>query len=119
MTRTITEIRRNDRDRKRRQREHNRAQGVPTAAQVNAAIAEAVSFLAASNVNIEAVKNGYYPAILVTQLLSAAHKILVVRCGYDGAACTRALLKAVAPRVEHQWPSFVPSHHHRPVSEAD
>lgn len=115
MPRTIAEIRRADRERKRRQRAAASAAGVPSAAQVNIALVEAMSFMSSAGVNIEAAKAGAQPEIEVGQILSAAHKILVHRLGFDGEASTAALLKALAPRPEHRWPSFVPSHYAGPM----
>ena len=115
MPRTIAELRRYDRERKRRQRAASAAAGVPSSSQVNIAIVEALAFAAASGVSIEAVKAGQQPAIEVRQVLSAAHKILAMRLGCDGEASHKALLKALAPRPEHRWPSHIPSHYSGPM----
>lgn len=117
MPRTISEIRKADRERKRIQRAAMQQAGIPTSAQVHNAIAEALSFAAASGVNIETAKVGGQPAIEVRHVLSAAHKILTVRLGLNGEACTAALLKALAPRPEHRWPSYVPSHYAGPMPD--
>lgn len=119
MPRTITEIRRQDRDRKRAERSSIRALGIPTPAQANAAIVEACAFAAASSVNIEAAKAGRQPVIEVRHILSAAHKILSIRLGLDSHQSTHALLKALTPRPEHRWPSHVPSHHVAPPPAGD
>lgn len=110
MPRTIVEIRRHDRERKRAQRAAAAAAGVPSSAQVSIAIVEALSFAAASGVNIETARRGGEPAITMASILSAAHAVLVDRLGFDAPASTAALLKALAPRPEHRWPSFVPTH---------
>lgn len=110
MPRTIGEIRRADRERKRRQRAAATAAGIPSSNQVYHAIAEAVSFAGSSGVNIAAAREGAEPVITIASVLSAARSILVDRLGFDGEATTAALLKALAPRPEHRWPSFVPSH---------
>lgn len=115
MPRTIGEIRRADRERKRRQRAEAAAAGVPSSQQVNIAIVEALSFASSAGVNIEAARAGEQPAIGVATILSAAHKILVHRLGFDGEASKAALLKALAPRQEHRWPSFVPTHYAGPM----
>lgn len=110
MPRTIAEIRRIDRERKRAQRAANAAAGIPNSAQVHNAIAEALAFAGASGVNIAAAKTGAEPTITMAAVLAAAHRILVDRLGFDAAASTAALLKALSPRPEHRWPSFMPSH---------
>ncbi|WEJ31692.1 hypothetical protein [Devosia sp. SD17-2] len=115
MPRTISEIRKANRERKRIQRAAMAEAGVPTSAQVHNAIGEALAFAASSGVNIEATRRGEQPLIAVTSVLSAAHKILVHRLGLDAAACTAALLKVLAPRPEHRWPSYVPSHYCSPM----
>ena len=119
MPRTIAEIRRIDRERKRAQRAAAAAAGIPTSSQVNIAIAEAVSFAASAGVNIAAAKTGTEPAITMASILSAARSILVDRLGFDATASTAALLKALAPRPEHRWPSFVPSHATVPTHRHD
>ncbi|MBE7732157.1 hypothetical protein [Devosia faecipullorum] len=119
MPRTIAEIRRHDRERKRQQRAAAAAAGIPNSAQVHNAIAEALAFAAASDVNIEAAKAGQQPAIEVRHVLSAAHKILAVRLGFDGEASHKALLKALAPRPEHRWPSYIPSRYAGPMPLTD
>ena len=111
MPRTIADIRKFDRERKRLQRAAAAAAGIPSAPAVNAAIVEALAFAGSAGVNIEAAKTGAEPSIGMSAVLSAAHKILVSRLGFDGAASTTALLKALSPRPEHRWPSYVPSHH--------
>ncbi|MBJ3784514.1 hypothetical protein [Devosia sediminis] len=118
MPRTIAEIRRHDRERKRAQRAAAAAAGVPSSAQVSIAIVEALSFAAASGVNIETARVGGEPAITMASILSAAHVVLVSRLGFDAAASTAALLKALAPRPEHRWPSFVPTHALMPTAPA-
>ena len=119
MPRTIAEIRRHDRERKREQRAAAAAAGIPSSAQVHNAIAEALAFAGSSGVNIETAKAGGEPAITMSAILSAAHRILVDRLGFDGDASTAALLKALAPRPEHRWPSFVPSHAAMPTTRHD
>lgn len=118
MPRTIAEIRKADRERKRQQRAAMAEAGVPTPAQVHNAITEALAFASASGVNIKATRRGEQPLIAVTSVLSAAHKILTLRLGLDASASTAALLKALAPRPEHRWPSYVPSHYAGLMPEA-
>lgn len=110
MPRTIAEIRRTDRERKRARRAADAAAGIPSAAQVHNAIAEGLAFAAASGVNIEAARSGGKPAITMAAVLSAAHAVLVNRLGFDADASRAALLKILSPRPEHRWPSYVPSH---------
>lgn len=75
MPRTITEIRRADRERKRQQRAAAAASGIPSPNQVNIAIVEAVSFAASDGVNIAAAKAGSEPSITMAAVLSAAHNV--------------------------------------------
>ncbi|QYO78390.1 hypothetical protein [Devosia salina] len=119
MPRTIAEIRRHDRERKRAQRAAAAAAGIPNSAQVHNAIVEAVSYAASAGVNIEAARSGGEPAITMSAILSAAHRVLVDRLGFDADASRAALLKALAPRPEHRWPSFVPSHAAMPTTRHD
>ena len=115
MPRTFAEIRKNDRERKRLQRAAAAAAGVPSSPQVNIAIVEAMAFAASDGVNIEAARAGTQPTVTMASILSAAHKILTIRLGFDATASTAALLKALAPRPEHRWPSYVPSHYSGPM----
>ena len=116
MPRTIAEIRRTDRERKRQQRAAAAAAGIPTSSQEHNAITEALAFAGASGVNIEAARAGAEPTITMAAILSAAHAVLVDRLGFDADASRAALLKALAPRPEHRWPSFVPSHAAMPTT---
>jgi hypothetical protein len=119
MPRTIAEIRRIDRERKRQQRAAAAAAGIPTSSQVHNAITEALAFAGSSGVNIETAKAGGEPAITMASILSAAHAVLVDRLGFDAEASTAALLKALSPRPEHRWSSYVPSHAAMPTTRHD
>lgn len=107
---TIAQRRKTDRDRKRRQRAEARAAGVPSSAAALNAIAEAVAFEATSRVNIERARVGSTPQIDLALVFTTAVQILTQRHGCDIEHSRAAVKKLLAPRVEHRWPSFIPTH---------
>lgn len=105
MPQTTAERRRYERDRKRRTRAAARAAGAPTGAAVNAAIAEATSFVLAC-VNIAV---GEVPMLPVADVVLTAKAILIDRGGYNPRLSALALKKALDAREQHDWPSHIPT----------
>lgn len=106
MAKTIAEVRAFNRERRSRQRAAARAAGVPPPPQVHAALAEASAFAMRAGVNIE----GRRLLIDSGLMMTTAVEILVHRAGYDLQRSREAVARIVAPRPEHVWPNFVPSH---------
>ena len=106
MPKTIAEVRKFNRERRAKQRAAARAAGVPPPAQVHAALAEASAFAMRAGVNIA----GRQLLIDSGMMMVTAVEILVHRAGYDVQRSREAVAKIMAPRPEHVWPGYVPSH---------
>jgi hypothetical protein len=118
MAMSIAERRKKDRTRKARQRAASRAAGTPPPAAVLHAIAEAVAFAAAADV--EHHPSGLAPTLELAVVVRTSRDILIKRCGYDRDRSIAALSKLLRPRPEHRWPGSIPSLApiHAPASEA-
>lgn len=103
MPQTTNDRRRYERERKREQRAADRAAGRPTGAAVNAALAEALALVVNTGVNIEAGK----AMIDSGRVAVLAKRILHRRMGYDRELSNVAIVRAVAPRGQHRWPSVI------------
>ena len=104
--------RRYERERKAEARAEARANGVPSAEQVKAAVTEALSFVANAGAGGR-VNIGPSGQVLIDagRVIRVAVKILVKRGEFDEGHSKAAVLKALGPREEHQWPSHYPTHH--------
>lgn len=111
MGKTLTELRKFNRDRRARQRAAARTAGVPPLAKVSSAIAEANSFAMRTGVNIAGRQIMIDSGLVMTTAVS----ILVDRWGYDRDRSAQAVAHLLHPRPEHTWPGYVPSHAKSPT----
>lgn len=101
MTKTIAEIRRDDRIRKRLARARNKELGIPSGAAINSAIVEALSFAI--------LKGEYTTQPALSDIVPAAKAILVDRQGYSHAYVKDGIRSALLPRPEHRWRAHTPT----------
>jgi hypothetical protein len=110
MPRTIAELRKFNRERRAAQRAAAREAGIPPADRVAAAIAEATAFaMRSGGVNI-GDDGEQHLQIDAATVITAAVDILTRRAGFDMKHSRAAVARIVAPRPEHVWPGYVPSH---------
>lgn len=119
MARTIAELRKFNRERRAAQRAAARAAGIPPADRVTAAVGEATSFAMRSGVKRPGVNieqdAGLHLWINTGLVITTAVAILVDRWGFDRRHSSLAVARIVAPRPEHLWPRYVPTHTKAPA----
>lgn len=107
MSKTLAQRRRDDRERKRAERARKRESGVPSIAQVQNAITEAVAYAIAS-IDQDAILPGWTP-INAAVIVAVAIDILAERGSFDPIETRLAVRDALAPRDAHRLAGHIPS----------
>lgn len=107
MSKSHAQKRQEDRERKRAERRRKRDAGVPSAAQAQNAITEAVSF-AIAGIDRRAVADGWVP-INAALIFAVSVDILCRRGGFDPNCAKRVVRELLAPRQMHSISGNIPS----------